>query len=644
MSLLPLDELSMTVRPQDDLWEHVNGPWADTAPMPPDRARWGLSDARRAEVAEQLRDLVVGADPVSSSAEERAVARLYAAATDLDARDRLGSAPLQDELAALAGAMSIGDLLRVVGERRREGVPGLCEAYLLPDTTDPTAWSIHLFQGGLTLPAPLLYARFEDAVRSAATDLMTACGLAPGVARQAVDLELAIAAISWDRPDGDDDEALTNPMTWDELRDLAGVDVLPLLQGLGCPDPGRLPLNICQPEFWSGVGRLLRERPLADWQAWAQWRVVDVRAPLLSRAIGARHHELHGRAVSGQAEQAPPWRRAVELVQRHLGMPLARLWVERTLDPSSRERTLELAERLRARYRLALQGCSWLSEEARGRAVAKVDAVVLNIGWPTTWPDAVGPDLHVDLHVDRGELVGTVRAASSHEQERLWDKASRAVDRDEWGPPPTTVNCFYNPTLNQLTVEGASLASPVTFEDPAVLLGRYGSIIGHELGHALDSRGSQRDELGRVRDWWSADDRAAFEQRAARVVADVDGHRPRGIEDAGVDGRLVGFEVVAELIGYQIAWDTYASMTTVDERATPVDGFSGAQRFFLAKAYGRRRVDRPETARARLHDDVHPPFEVFANLARHLDAFHEAFATRPGDGMWLDPADRVRLY
>ncbi|WP_286960181.1 M13-type metalloendopeptidase [Arsenicicoccus sp. UBA7492] len=104
------------------------------------------------------------------------------------------------------------------------------------------------------------------------------------------------------------------------------------------------------------------------------------------------------------------------------------------------------------------------------------------------------------------------------------------------------------------------------------------------------------------------------------------------------------FEVVAELVGYQIAWDTYASMTTADERATPVDGFTGAQRFFLAKTYGRRGIDRPETARARLHGDVHPPFEVFANLARHLDAFHEAFATRPGDGMWLDPEDRVRVY
>lgn len=635
---LPLDELSTTVRPQDDLWEHVNGPWADSDPIPADRARWGLSDSRRAEVARQLRELVRDADPASSSPEERAVARLYAAATDLETRDRLGSDPLQDELAAVTATRSIDELLRVLGERRREGVPGLCEVYLLPDATDPTTWSIHLFQGGLTLPVPPLYARLEGEVRSAATDLVAACGLPPDVGQRAIDLELAIAQVSWDRPDGDDDEALTNPMSWDDLRDLAGVDVLPLMRGLGCADPERLPLNVCQPKFWAGVGRLLRERSLEDWQAWAQWRIVDARAPLLSAAIGARHHELHGRALSGQAEQAPPWRRAVEIVQQHLGMPLARLWVERTLDPSARDRTLGLAERVRSSYRLVLQGCSWLSDEARERAVAKVDAVVLNIGWPREWP-SLG-----DLDLPDGDLVGAVRAAARREQDRTWDKATRPVDREEWGPAPTTVNCFYNPMLNQLTVEGASLAAPSAFEDPAVLLGRYGSIIGHELGHALDSRGSQRDELGRVRDWWSADDRAAFEERAARVVADVDGCHPRGIEDAVVDGRLVGFEVVAELVGYQIAWDTYASMTTADERATPVDGFTGAQRFFLAKTYGRRGIDRPETARARLHGDVHPPFEVFANLARHLDAFHEAFATRPGDGMWLDPEDRVRVY
>lgn len=310
---LPLDELSTTVRPQDDLWEHVNGPWADSDPIPADRARWGLSDSRRAEVARQLRELVRDADPASSSPEERAVARLYAAATDLETRDRLGSDPLQDELAAVAATRSIDELLRVLGERRREGVPGLCEVYLLPDATDPTTWSIHLFQGGLTLPVPPLYARLEGEVRSAATDLVGACGLPPDVAQRAIDLELAIAEVSWDRPDGDDDEALTNAMTWDDLRDLVGVDVLPLLRGLGWTDAERLPLNVCQPEFWSGVGRLLREQPLEDWQAWAQWRIVDARAPLLSGAIGARHHELHGRALSGQAGQAPPWRRAVEL-------------------------------------------------------------------------------------------------------------------------------------------------------------------------------------------------------------------------------------------------------------------------------------------------------------------------------------------
>ncbi len=357
-------------------------------------------------MARQLRELVRDADPASSSPEERAVARLYAAATDRETRDRLGSDPLQDELAAVTATRSIDELLRVLGERRREGVPGLCEVYLLPDATDPTTWSIHLFQGGLTLPVPPLYARLEGEVRSAATVLVAACGLPPDVGQRAIDLELAIAQVSWDRPDGDDDEALTNPMSWDDLRDLAGVDVLPLMRGLGCADPERLPLNVCQPKFWAGVGRLLRERSLEDWQAWAQWRIVDARAPLLSAAIGARHHELHGRALSGQAEQAPPWRRAVEIVQQHLGMPLARLWVERTLDPSARDRTLGLAERVRSSYRLVLQGCSWLSDEARERAVAKVDAVVLNIGWPREWP-SLG-----DLDLPDGDLVGAVRAAS----------------------------------------------------------------------------------------------------------------------------------------------------------------------------------------------------------------------------------------
>lgn len=266
----------------------------------------------------------------------------------------------------------------------------------------------------------------------------------------------------------------------------------------------------------------------------------------------------------------------------------------------------------------------------------KLDRIAMNIGWPDKW------DATPELDPTRG-VVAHVRKLATFATDQLAQRLRTEVDRHQWGPPPFVVNTFYHPLLNQLTVEGGSLPPAGVARDTAVLFGQYGSILGHELGHAFDSRGSQRDPEGVAREWWTADERLAYEARVAQVVAQVDGYRPPGVEDGGVDGALVGFEVVAELVGYQAAWDAYVHQTSVEERNAVIDGFTGSQRFFLAKAYGRHAADRPATARARLESDVHPPFELFANLAANLDAFHDAFGTQPGDGMWLPPECRVRI-
>lgn len=634
--VLPLAELSADVRPQDDLWGHVNERWLDSDPVPPDRARWGLSDQKRARVAEQVREIVAGADPGSDRAEERAVARLVAAYADLERRASAGTAPVADELAEIDGAGDLAALLEVLGRRQREGVTTLAEVSVHPHADDPRRWSAHLFQAGLSLPTPRVHARLADDLEAAAARLVTEAGLDAEAARRAVDLERAVAAASWADPYGDDDLALTNPLGWDELDALAGVALAPYWRGLGVP-AGDLPLNICQPSYWRGLGALLRDRPLADWRAWATWQVLRTRAPLLTPRLEELHHDFFVGTLRGQAEPTPRWRRSVELVQDRLGEAVGRLWVERHLDPAVRDATRDLAETLRARLRTNLAACTWLTPATRELAVAKLDRVVLNVGWPETWP------LVPELTADDSPVASTRRLASAASERR--DELLRGpVDRTQWGPPPFVVNTFFHPLLNQLTVEGASLPPADVLDDPAVLFGQYASIIGHELGHAFDSRGSQRDPDGVAREWWTPQERTAFTARADAVVARVDGHRPRGVEDRGVDGRLVGFEVVAELIGYHLAWASYADATSETERAEVVDGATGAQRFFLAKAYGRRATDRPATARARLESDPHPPFEVFAGLAVHLDAFHEAFGTRPGDGMWLAPEERVRFW
>ena len=651
-------------RPQDDLWGHVNNAWLASGPIPADRARWGLSEARRAEVIIELGAILTDAavsagragpprpagvaEPTHRrrSAEEAVVGALYAALTDDAARERRGAAALAADLALAAAPTDAAGVLRAVGALMRGGVPGFLAAWVLPSTADPARPVLLLEQDGLTLGDQGAYAPGPGGapspplrtLRDGAPALLAACGVpeAAAVAAQAIDLEVALAAAHWDRHAAAVDADSQTELSLGGLDELMGLDPGPLWAGLGLGAPEARTYGVAQPSMWAGVGALLRDRPVAQWRSWLAWQVARARATLLHAEAAAAHHALFGAALAGQQSPPTPLRRAVEAVQTLLPWPLARLYVDRYVTPEAIERATAMTRELQQALADALTDASWLAPATRVAALAKLATVQVCVGRPDSWRDCA------DLTLDPTDAVGSARLAAAWTLDGELALLDHPVDRRGWGPPPYVVNTFYNPRLHQVCLTGAYLAGLPEDPDEAFLFARLGSIVAHELGHAFDSRGSSWDEDARLRDWWTPADRAEFAARVDRVVAQVDGYRPRGLpEDAvpsGVDGRFVAFECVAELIGLEVAWRGYARR--LGGAPTPAQ----ARRFFLAKAYGRRGADRPQTAAARLRHDPHPPFELFANLARNLDAFHDAFATRPGDGMWLAPPERVHLY
>lgn len=309
---LPVADLSEDVRPQDDLWGFVNGAWLAGDPIPPDRARWGLSDIKRDRISRLLRELVESADRWSDTVEERTVARLYDSYNDREARTTNGMKPVADELAEINGISDVADVLSVLGRRQRGGVPGLCTFSAQPDAGDPTRWSVHLFQAGLSLPAASMYARFGPALSATAEQLLGVCGLGQDLAARAVDLEFALADVSWVKPYGDDDLAITNPFSWRHLESLVGVELAPLLQQMGLSHAYELNLNVCQPSYWEGLGALLRDRSVEDWRAWLTWRLVHSRAPVLTPDTEEIVDDFFVRTLRGQEEPTPRWRRAVK--------------------------------------------------------------------------------------------------------------------------------------------------------------------------------------------------------------------------------------------------------------------------------------------------------------------------------------------
>ena len=280
-----------------------------------------------------------------------------------------------------------------------------------------------------------------------------------------------------------------------------------------------------------------------------------------------------------------------------------------------------------------------MGEETKQRAFAKLDTFRPKIGYPDEFRD------YSTLEVRPDDLVGNARAAARFETDRQLRKIGSPVDRDEWLMLPQDVNAYYNAGLNEICFPAGILQRPFfdADADPAENYGGIGAVIGHEVGHGFDDQGSQYDHDGNLVNWWTDDDRAAFRERADRLIAQYDGFEPRSLPGEQVNGALTVGENIGDLGGITIALKAY--LISLGSEPVPAFGdLTGQQRVFYNYAYIWRTMRRKEALLQLITTDPHSPSEFRANIVRNLDEFHDAFQTRPGDGLWLDPADRVRIW
>jgi endothelin-converting enzyme/putative endopeptidase len=290
-------------------------------------------------------------------------------------------------------------------------------------------------------------------------------------------------------------------------------------------------------------------------------------------------------------------------------------------------------------YRRNIEQLDWMGEDTKQRAYRKLTTFNPKIGYPEKFRD------YSALEVVPGDLVGNARRAAAFETDRQLHKIGSPVDRDEWFMLPQMVNAYYNPGTNEICFPAGILEKP--FFDPradaAENYGGIGAVIGHEVGHGFDDQGSQYDENGNLNEWWTEDDRAAFKVRSDRLIKQYDGFSPRSLPGEHVNGALTVGENIGDLGGLTIAHKAY--LISLDGETPPVeDGLTGSQRLFMNWAHVWRTKRRKEQEQQYLTIDPHSPPEFRANIVRNLDEFHEAFATGPGDGLWLEHEDRVRIW
>ena len=660
---LIIDDLDPAVRPQDDLYRHVNGKWIARTEIPADKARYGSFYVLAEEAEKAVRDIITEAGAADPGTEERKFGDLYASYMNESRVNELGAAPLQPSLAEVDAVSDIPTFLDALGRLERQGVSGFFQLYIDNDPGNPERYIALFEQGGLGLPDESYYReeKFADIRTAYVAYLEKMFGLAASTdqqradaaarAKRVFDLETTIAASHWDNVASRDSEKTYNLTTWDAVVTTAsettgGPDLNRWLVALDAPDGVFDELVLRQPSFLDGIAAALNAGNVESWADWLRWQVIRSSAAYLSDDFVEANFDFYGRTLTGTPELRARWKRGVSLVEGAMGEAVGRIYVERHFPEDAKTAMDVLVANLVEAYRQSITDLAWMTDATRQRALDKLDKFTPKIGYPVKWRD------YSALSIDAGDLIGNVRATSEFEFQRELGKIGKPLDRDEWFMTPQTINAYYNPGFNEIVFPAAILQFPFFDEtrDAAANYGAIGAVIGHEIGHGFDDQGSKYDGDGRLTDWWTAEDREAFEKLTGSLIEQYNALAPLQVPDHHVNGALTIGENIGDLGGLSIAWKAYLislrDPSTGSGTEPPViEGFTGAERFFLSWAQAWQLKARDEEVIRLISIDPHSPNEFRCNqIVRNIDGFYETFAVTESDKLWLDPKERVTIW
>ena len=637
-----------SVRPQDDLFRHVNGTWLATAKIDPDKSSaGGFMDLRDAAEQDVL-DIIESLPASAPDTDEGRIGALYRSFMDEDRIEALGATPLHPVFNAIAAIDSPSALARHLGWSLRHGLSPLVALYEESDPGDPERYAAFTSQAGLGLPDETYYrldehAEIREQYLAHLRRVFELAGFfdAEEQAQAVLALETQIAAHHWDRVRLRDLRAMYNPTSLADLRAASpDFDWDAYLEGAEIPADILGDLIVAQPSFIEGVAPLLASAPLDTWRSWARWKAISGLSGYLSSDFVDARFDFYERILSGNEEQRPRWKRGVALVEGVLGEAVGRLYVAEHFQPEKKAAMDELVGNLLAAYRVSIEKLDWMTDETRAEALHKLEKFTPKIGYPVKWRD------YSALTLSEDDLIANVLAANSFELDYTIGRIGKGVDKDEWQMFPQTVNAYYHPLRNEIVFPAAILQPPFfnAAADDAVNYAAIGAVIGHEIGHGFDDKGSTCDGDGRLRDWWQPAVREAFEALAEKLVAQYDGLVPEGVDSGSVNGKLTVGENIGDLGGLDIAYKAWL-LAGGDPDGEPIDGLTPAQRFFVGWAQAWRGKRRPEAMKVLLATDPHSPNEFRCNqIVRNLEPFYTAFGVSEGDALWLAPEERVAIW
>ena len=648
---------NLSVKPGDDFEEYANGGWRKTAEIPPDRASTGAGFEVFQRAEQRTADLVreaAAANPQSDTPQGM-IANYYAAFMDTANIEKRGLDPLKEKLREIEQIATKQDLARVLGQRLRADVDPLNATQMWTENlfgvwvtqalTEPERTVPYLLQGGLGMPDREYYisdkpemAKLRTAYQSYVVDLLKLARMSDpaGRAERITALEKKMAAVHADIVTSEDVHKANNPATvadlksktpgldWDAYLSAAGLDKQPMF-------------IIWQPDAIKGLSALVGSEPLDTWKEWLAFHTINQHAAFLPQAYYDLRFGFYNKTLQGTPKQPDRWKRAIASLNADLGDAVGKIYVAKYFPPSSKAEVQEMVNNLLAAFDHRIDALSWMAPATKEQAKAKLKTLRIGVGYPDSWRDYAG------LVIRRDDALGNHWRASEWEYHHQLAKPGRPVDRREWWMTPQTVNALNLPLQNGLNFAAAILDPP--FFDPkadaAANYGATGATIGHEISHSFDNSGAEFNAQGKLANWWTPEDAAHFKAASQQLVEEFNKYEP--LPGLHVNGEQTLGENIADVAGLFAAYDAY-KLSLHGKELPVIEGLTGDQRFFLAYAQSWRQKIRDAALRSQIVTNEHAPARERAQTVRNIDGWYDAYGVKPGEKLYLESNERVRIW
>jgi putative endopeptidase len=635
-----------------DFYQYVNGGWLAANPIPAAFPSWGLGNILNEKNRDLLREILDAAAKNTNAkkgSNEQKVGDYYASCMDEAKIEAEGLQPLVSEFARIAAIKDQKTLQAQITRMHFMGINALFVDASNQDFKNSGEVTAGVFQGGIGMPDRDYYTKTDERSKMLRDQYLKHVAKmfelmgddpvkAASAAQTVIDLETKLAEASMTRVELRDPQKLDHRMTMAQLRDLApDFDWVAFFKGIGLSQ--KADVNVGSPEFFKAMNQLLTSRPIAEWQTYLRWHLINNTAPALAARFVEQDFNFKGRILQGAREMLPRSNRCVAATTSALGEALGEVYVKKVFPAAAKAKVLEMIGNLKAALKSNISTLTWMGDETRKQAIMKLDAIRDKIGYPDKWID------YSSLQIDRGSYVTNKLRSTQFLERRDVNKIGKPVDKVEWELPPQTVNAGYHPQKNEI-IFPAGILQPPLFDptaDDALNYGGMGAIIGHELTHGFDDQGRQFDAKGNLANWWTDTDVKAFKERAQCIIDQFSGFEVE--KGLNLKGELVVGESIADLAGLNIAYAAFQKSLEGKPRPPDVDGFTPEQRFFLAYAHNWATNMRPEYARLLVNRGPHPLAKFRANgPLSNMPQFAQAFQCKAGDPMVRPEKARCQIW